>query len=200
MNGKNVALNLLNDSEFCIVDAAIDIKGTYLGTNLLVVGMDANNQIIPLDIGVLQGETNEKWSWFLTKLKECIGEDPNMAIISDRHYAISIALSEFEKSIFDIRELRPEAYRKIEDVEFEKWSRAYCLANRYNYMTSNYAESINALTKTVRKVPITMLMYYYKDLVQRWYFERRYTGEGKPKNGKNCHVDCARHRKVSRDD
>ncbi|GJW31155.1 RNA-directed DNA polymerase, eukaryota [Tanacetum coccineum] len=87
---------------------------------------------------------------------------------------------EFERSISGIKEMRPEAYRKLEDAGFEKWSRAYCPANRYNYMTSNCAESINALTKTVRNVPITMLMVYYRDLIQRWYFEHRYTGEDEP--------------------
>ncbi|GJT71795.1 retrovirus-related pol polyprotein from transposon TNT 1-94 [Tanacetum coccineum] len=35
------------------------LKGTYLGTNLLAVGMDANNQIIPLATGVSQ-ETSYK--------------------------------------------------------------------------------------------------------------------------------------------
>ncbi|GKB66452.1 transposase, MuDR, MULE transposase domain protein [Tanacetum coccineum] len=141
--------------------------------------MDANNQIIPLATGVSQGETVETWSWFLMKLKEFIGEDPNMAIISDRHYAITIACAnvfptafhgccchylminykfsldklkawywktckaytvpEFERSISGMRALRPEAYRKLEATGFEKWSRAYCPANKYNYMTScNY--------------------------------------------------------------
>nr|GEY06378.1 transposase, MuDR, MULE transposase domain protein [Tanacetum cinerariifolium] len=74
---------------------------------------------------------------------------------------------EFERSISSIRALRPEACRKLEAARFEKWSRAHCPANRYNYMTSNCAESINALTKTVRKFPITMLMDYYRDLIQR---------------------------------
>ncbi|GJV37734.1 transposase, MuDR, MULE transposase domain protein [Tanacetum coccineum] len=164
--------------------------------------------------GVSQGETVETWSWFLTKLKECIGDDPNMEIISDRHYAITTAYAnvfptafhgcccrhlminykfssdklkawywktfkaytvpEFEKSISGIRALRPEAYKKLEGAGFKKWSRAHCPANRYNYMTSNYAESINALTKTVRKVPIMMLIDYYRDLIQRWYFKRRF--------------------------
>ncbi|GKE23409.1 transposase, MuDR, MULE transposase domain protein, partial [Tanacetum coccineum] len=164
------------------------LKGRYLGTNFLAIGMDANNQIIPLDTGVSHGETVETWSRFMTKLKECISEVPNMAIISDRHYAISIAsmvmktcksylVSDFEKSIADIREVRPEAYRKLIDAGFKNWSRAYCPANRYNYMTSNFAESINSITKTVRKVPITMLMDYYRDLLQRWHFESRYDGE-----------------------
>ncbi|GKE17145.1 transposase, MuDR, MULE transposase domain protein, partial [Tanacetum coccineum] len=64
------------------------LKGNYLGTNLLVVGMNGNNQIIPLATGVSQGETGESWTWFLSKLKEQIGEPPNLFIISDRHAAI----------------------------------------------------------------------------------------------------------------
>ncbi|GKA00482.1 transposase, MuDR, MULE transposase domain protein [Tanacetum coccineum] len=156
------------DKCFIIFGVSIDgshLKGTYLGTNLLVVGMDANNQIIPLATGVAQGETVENWSWFLTKLKECIGDVPNL---------------DFEKAISNIRGLRPDAYRKLEDAGFDRWSRAYCPGNRYNYMTSNSVESINSLTKHVRKVPITMLMEYYRDFIQRWYFERRFNSEGLP--------------------
>ncbi|GKD15219.1 transposase, MuDR, MULE transposase domain protein [Tanacetum coccineum] len=67
------------------------LKGTYLGTNLVAVGMDGNNQIIPIATGVSQGETGESWTWFLKKLKDCISEVPNLAIISDRHYAITLA-------------------------------------------------------------------------------------------------------------
>ncbi|GJZ39254.1 transposase, MuDR, MULE transposase domain protein [Tanacetum coccineum] len=70
-----------------IIDGA-HLKGNYLGTNLLAVGMDGNNQVIPLATGVSQGETGESWTWFLTKLKEKIGEPPNLCIISDRHAAI----------------------------------------------------------------------------------------------------------------
>ncbi|GKC25086.1 transposase, MuDR, MULE transposase domain protein [Tanacetum coccineum] len=40
-------------------------------------------------------------------------------------------------------------------------------------MTSNSVESINALTKTVRKIPITSLMDWFRQLLQDWYYERR---------------------------
>ncbi|GKB08519.1 transposase, MuDR, MULE transposase domain protein [Tanacetum coccineum] len=196
------------------------LKGTYLGTNLLVVGMDANNQIIPLATGVAQGETVENWSWFLTKLKECIGDVPNLAIIYDRHYSITIAcrtifpqafhgfccrhlllncnleskkhkamywktckaylVRDFEKAISDIRGLRPDDYRKLEDAGSDRWSKVFCPGNRYNYMTFDSVESINSLTKHVRKVIITMLMEYNRDLIQRWYFERRFNIEDEP--------------------
>lgn len=198
-----------------IIDAA-HLKGKYLGTNLLVVGMDGNNQIIPIATGVCQGETGEAWTWFLSKLKECIGERPGLAIISDRHYSIGQACNtvfpnsfhgyccrhlmmncslngskklkakywktckaytaeEFDRAISDIRVYRNgTAYNKLLEAGFDKWSRAHCTGNRYNYMTSNSAESINALTRDVRKVPITMLMEWYRKLLQRWFCDRRH--------------------------
>nr|GEU33235.1 transposase, MuDR, MULE transposase domain protein [Tanacetum cinerariifolium] len=144
-------------------------KRNYLGTNLLAFGMDGNNQIILLAIGVSQGETGKSWTWFLSKLKEQIGEPPNLCILSDRHAAI-------------IQGHRPKVVRKLEEAGFEKWSRAYCPRIRYNYMTSNSVESINSLTRIVRRVPITMLMKYFRDLLQRWYSEKRHRYEEAPEN------------------
>ncbi|GJU32068.1 transposase, MuDR, MULE transposase domain protein [Tanacetum coccineum] len=195
-----------------ITDGA-HLKGTYKGTNLVLVGMDGNNQIIPIATGVSQGETGESWTWFLLKLKECIGEVPNLAIITDRHPAIILACNtvfpnafhryccrhlmtnckmrndkvhaiywktckaytqeEFQRRVFSLRGFRPEAYKKLKEAGFETWSRAMCPANQNNYMTSNSAESINNLTRRVRKAPITQLMEWYRALLQKWYCARR---------------------------
>nr|GEY98962.1 hypothetical protein [Tanacetum cinerariifolium] len=73
-----------------ITDGA-HLKGTYKGTNLVLVRMDGNNQIVPIATCVSQGKTEESWTWFLLKLKESIGEVPNLAIITDRHPAIILA-------------------------------------------------------------------------------------------------------------
>ncbi|GJX36802.1 transposase, MuDR, MULE transposase domain protein [Tanacetum coccineum] len=175
--------------------------------------MDGNNQIIPIATGVAQSETNESWTWFLRKLKDCIGEVPNLTIISDMHYAITHAcknvfpnsfhgyccrhlmmncnmqsdklnglywktckaytIPEFEKLISLILTVRPDSHRKLVQAGFSKWTRALCPTTRYNYMTSNSVESINALTKDVRKLPITQLMDWFRDLLQKWYYERR---------------------------
>ncbi|GKB21757.1 transposase, MuDR, MULE transposase domain protein [Tanacetum coccineum] len=201
-----------------IIDAAY-LKGTYLGTNIVAVGMDGNNQIIPIATGVSQGETGESWTWFLRKLKECVGEVPNLTIISDKHYAITLTcntvlpnsfhgyccrhltmncgmqsdkykelycktckaytVQDFEKLMTDIHAVRPDAHQKLVKAGVEKWSRAKCTVNRYNYMTSNSVESINALTKTVRKIPITSLMDWFKQLLQDLYYERQEKYEGR---------------------
>ncbi|GKB55552.1 hypothetical protein Tco_0906305 [Tanacetum coccineum] len=55
-----------------------------------------------------------------------------------------------------------------------------CPANRYNYMTSNSAESINNLTRHVRKASITQLMKWYRALLQKWYCARREKYKGIP--------------------
>ncbi|GKB14195.1 transposase, MuDR, MULE transposase domain protein [Tanacetum coccineum] len=195
-----------------IIDAA-HLKGRYEGTNLLAVGMDGNNQIIPIATGVSQGETGPSWTWFLSKLKECIGEIPDLTIISDRHAAIlssceavfpnafhgyccrhlmmncklksikmqclfwklckAYSVDEFRMAINELQAKRPDVYQRLIEAGVERWSRAYCTHDRYNYMTSNSAESINNLTRDVRKAPITNLMEWYRQLVQKWYCERR---------------------------
>ncbi|GKA51072.1 transposase, MuDR, MULE transposase domain protein, partial [Tanacetum coccineum] len=53
--------------------------------------MDGSNQILPIAMGVTQGETGASWTWFLSRLKDCIGEVLNLCIISDRHPAIILA-------------------------------------------------------------------------------------------------------------
>ncbi|GKB01243.1 putative ribonuclease H-like domain-containing protein [Tanacetum coccineum] len=71
----------------------------------------------------------------------------------------------------DIQSVRPDAHHKLVEAGIEKWSRVKCPANRYNYMTSNSVKSINALTKEVRKIPITVLMDWYRDRLRKWYYE-----------------------------
>ncbi|GJR58929.1 transposase, MuDR, MULE transposase domain protein [Tanacetum coccineum] len=74
-----------------MIDAA-HLKGLYKGTNLVAVAMDGNNQIVPIAFGICKGETGPCWSWWMSVLKECIGDNPNLLFISDRHAAIALAV------------------------------------------------------------------------------------------------------------
>ncbi|GKD36004.1 transposase, MuDR, MULE transposase domain protein [Tanacetum coccineum] len=146
-----------------IIDAT-HLKGKYEGTNLLAVGMDGNNQIIPIATGVSQGETSPSWTWFLLKLKECIGEILNLTIISDRHTAIlsscevclfwkmckAYTVEDFGMAINELRSKRPDVYEKL--IE---------------------AGVVCNIPYFQLKVPITNLTEWYRKLVQRWYCERR---------------------------
>ncbi|GKF95128.1 transposase, MuDR, MULE transposase domain protein, partial [Tanacetum coccineum] len=68
------------------------LKGIYKGTNLVAVAMDGNNQIVPIAFGICKGETGPCWSWWMSVLKECIDDNPNLLFKSDRHAAIALAV------------------------------------------------------------------------------------------------------------
>ncbi|GKC75289.1 hypothetical protein Tco_1126063 [Tanacetum coccineum] len=66
-----------------------------------------------------------------------------------------------------------------------------CPQIHYNYMTSNSAEPINNLSRHVRNAPITMLMEWYKALLQKWHCARR-----EKYQDSSIHIlsDCATHK------
>ncbi|GKA83737.1 putative reverse transcriptase domain-containing protein, partial [Tanacetum coccineum] len=69
--------------------------------------------------------------------------------------------------------VQPDAYKKLCDACPERWSRAHCPLVRYNYMTSNSVESVNACSVIYRKEPVLKLAEAYRAMVQQWYYERR---------------------------
>nr|GEX23020.1 transposase, MuDR, MULE transposase domain protein [Tanacetum cinerariifolium] len=145
------------------------LKGTYKGTNIVVVGMDGNNQIMPIAFGICKRETGPCWSWWISVLKECIGDNRNLLFISDRHPAIPMAVHNEFPLAFHV----PDAYHKLCEAGVQRWSRAHCLLVRYNYMTSNSVESVNACSVIDRKLSVLKLAKTNRVMVQDWYYKRR---------------------------
>ncbi|KAE8668752.1 Serine carboxypeptidase 1 [Hibiscus syriacus] len=75
---------------------------------------------------------------------------------------------DFNKHINCLRRVLPQCAQTLEDVGFERWSRVHQLGARYGFMMSNSAESINALSRHSRKLPITMLMEFFRASIQQW--------------------------------
>ncbi|GJU91185.1 transposase, MuDR, MULE transposase domain protein [Tanacetum coccineum] len=195
-----------------IIDVA-HLKGLYKGANLVVVGMDGNNQIVLIAFGICKGETSPCWSCWMFVLKECIGDNLNLLFIFDRHPAIALAVhnkfplafhvvccrhlmmnlslkkkktkglfwkvckaytpEDFASNMSILQAVQPDAYHKLYEAGPHRWPRAHCLLVRYNYMTSNSAESVNACTVTNRKLPVLKLAETYRAMVQDWYYKRR---------------------------
>ncbi|GJY46957.1 transposase, MuDR, MULE transposase domain protein [Tanacetum coccineum] len=85
-----------------IIDAA-HLKGLYKGTKFLAVGMDGNNQIMPIAFCICKGETGPCWSWWMFVLKKCISDSPNLLFISDRYPAIALTVhNEFPLSFHGV--------------------------------------------------------------------------------------------------
>ncbi|GJQ91355.1 transposase, MuDR, MULE transposase domain protein [Tanacetum coccineum] len=63
--------------------------------------------------------------------------------------------------------VHPDAYKKLCDARPERWSRVHCPLIRYNYMTSNNVESVNACSVIYRKEPVLKLAETYRAMVKQ---------------------------------
>ncbi|XP_021991714.1 uncharacterized protein LOC110888497 [Helianthus annuus] len=182
--GAAIRSFIFNPRPVVIIDAA-HLKGEFKGTLFLAVAMDGNNQILPIAYGIGKSEDGECWAWFLSKLRECVGEIADMAIISDRANSIhalwwktckSYRMSDFNESFNALCLAVPRIRQVLTNIGFGRWARAHCPGNRYHYMTSNSAESINSLSRFSRKMPITQLIEFFRESVQKWFYDRRLQG------------------------
>ena len=76
----------------------ISVDGTFLtskyrGTLFMACGMDAENHIFPLAVGIGDSENDASWQWFFERLRTTIGVHQDLVIISDRHRSIENGVS-----------------------------------------------------------------------------------------------------------
>nr|GEY41064.1 transposase, MuDR, MULE transposase domain protein [Tanacetum cinerariifolium] len=68
----------------------------------------------------------------------------------------------------NLQAIQSDAYHKLCEVGLQRWSRAHCPLVRYNYLTLNSVEPVNACTVLYRKLPVLKLAKTYRAMVQDW--------------------------------
>ncbi|KAK3218690.1 hypothetical protein Dsin_012660 [Dipteronia sinensis] len=81
--------------------------------------------------------------------------------------------SEFNEEMSELMRVHPNAYNDLMTIGPTKWSRAYSPVRRYFMMTSNIAECINSCLRHARQFPVTVLIEYIRDMMQKWFHDRR---------------------------
>nr|XP_016456054.1 PREDICTED: uncharacterized protein LOC107780048 [Nicotiana tabacum] len=71
---------------------------------------------------------------------------------------------------------RVKAY--LYDIGYHRWSRLHITVKRTWTMTSNIAESLNAVTKDARELPVVELLEYVRTLLERWTNEKLLNAKG----------------------
>ncbi|CAA7042433.1 unnamed protein product [Microthlaspi erraticum] len=68
------------------------LKGKYLGAILCAAAVDADEGLFPLAIAVVDNESDENWSWFLSELRKLLGMNteilPRLTILSERQSGV----------------------------------------------------------------------------------------------------------------
>ncbi|KAL6853428.1 hypothetical protein ACP4OV_019457 [Aristida adscensionis] len=69
------------------------LTGKYKGQILTAIGVDTDNQILPVAFAFVESENRESWLWFFRHLKQGVIHDrPNVCVIHDRHKGILSAI------------------------------------------------------------------------------------------------------------
>ncbi|XP_050111795.1 uncharacterized protein LOC126590369 [Malus sylvestris] len=85
-------------------------------------------------------------------------------------------VSEFNSVMTDIWAIKDGKVGKyLQEIGYHRWARAHFSGKRYNMMTTNIAESMNAKLKDARKLPIIALADHLRGILQEWFNERRNT-------------------------
>ncbi|XP_073290980.1 uncharacterized protein [Primulina huaijiensis] len=82
---------------------------------------------------------------------------------------------EFDNAYNEVRNRYPEAAQFLDERDsLDRWTRAYCPKTRYNIMTTNGVESINARLLEERKLPIIALLDSLQKLASCWFARYRH--------------------------
>nr|CAD40694.3 OSJNBa0083D01.11 [Oryza sativa Japonica Group] len=87
-------LNIL--ARFSCIDGTF-LTGKYRGQILTAIGVDGNNQVLPLAFAFVESENTYSWYWFLKLVKtKVVSMRPNVCLIHDRHADILRAIEELQ--------------------------------------------------------------------------------------------------------
>ncbi|XP_044461843.1 uncharacterized protein LOC123193122 [Mangifera indica] len=82
-------------------------------------------------------------------------------------------IEDFQEALRMIRAENPTAVAYLEGIDYQRWARVYFPGIRYNIMTTNIAESFNALARQARKLLVMMLLEFLRSTLQKWFYTRR---------------------------
>lgn len=87
--------------------------------------------------------------------------------------AKTFRIGEFTELFNEIERRNEKCAAYLRKIGFQHWSRANCTGDRYNLMSSNKAESFNAVVERAKGFPIISMLEYVRTVMMRWYAMRR---------------------------
>ncbi|KAH0743315.1 hypothetical protein KY290_031308 [Solanum tuberosum] len=169
----------------------ISVDGTHMYGKyeiklLIAIGVDGNDNILPLVFAIVDKESKVAWKWFFRKLSTHVIKDrEDICIISDMAKGILTSLSElwqFQKprafhrfclrhlksnfqSQFPNRDLSNLMWRAATAHQVRKFEALiHDDGKRWRVLTRNLSESFNGLLKKARSLPVTVMGYMRLDL------------------------------------
>lgn len=140
---------------------------------MIAVSKDGNNNIFSLAFGIANSENNESYNWFFNQLRHAIGVREQLSILSDRHLAITNAITNDY----------PECQHGICIYHMEKNLRKRYFSNVvlslfYNVATTYKRTEFYSFIDEIEKVDKVAADYLKEEELERWalsfHTNRRY--------------------------
>lgn len=75
------------------------LKGPFKGVLSVAMTQYGNMKCYPIVWGIVDSENKEAWSWFLTRLKEVVGDNEELVFVSDRAHNIKNVVTTFYEKV-----------------------------------------------------------------------------------------------------
>ncbi|CAN6290558.1 unnamed protein product [Urochloa humidicola] len=160
--------------KFCRPVLCVDgtfLTGKYKGQILTAIGVDANQQILPLAFAFVEGENKESWLWFLRHLKAgVVSERQNLCIIHDRHAGLISAIKSLQEdpnepfpwpdlqSRWCMRHMGANFYTKFKSKKLMDMFKKLCCQNqvgKFNALWEELDKLTSAHVLEMSKKPLT---------------------------------------------
>ncbi|XP_048611751.1 uncharacterized protein LOC106373972 [Brassica napus] len=152
------------------------LKSKYKGVLLVATTLDGNSNLYPIAFAVVDSENDRSWDWFFRQLKVVVPDERALAFVSDRNNSLSskaYRVVDFQKRFKAVCNISPAIGKYLRDADVTKWARCQFQGYRYDIRTTNPAESINSALRSPREYPVIPLLDSIKEMLTRWFFERR---------------------------
>ncbi|XP_016504612.2 uncharacterized protein LOC107822574 [Nicotiana tabacum] len=163
------------------------LSGRYEGCLLSAVAQDIENQIFSIALCVVDEECDDSWTYVLNSCGTLLTTMMNSALslidicllgMASKTFFLPLIMSYITEEFFDhFQQLRDKS-REVancltNEIGFQKWSRVFFPGNRYGVLTTNIAESLNAMLKDQRDFPIISLFNLIIQKFTEKFEERR---------------------------
>ena len=81
--------------------------------------------------------------------------------------------NKFDHYMAEIEIISTRAFEYLQEIDGERWARSMFPVTRYNILTTNIAECMNAILKDAREMPIIPLLDNIRSKLQQWFHDRR---------------------------
>ncbi|PKU63310.1 hypothetical protein MA16_Dca013354 [Dendrobium catenatum] len=170
---------------------ACHLKSKYLGMLLSANALDGNNGLFNIAYAVVETESKQTWTWFLSNLGDTIGRNLHpLAFISDMEKGLGDAIREiypeaehrvcirhlclhntidFNEKLAEVSNVSPKVHSYLLSLPY-KWSISqFMIGINHAANTNNFAESFNSWIVEARNKPVVDLV----DIIRGMLMEQR---------------------------